>query len=440
VATFRDHGLIASANTPSGVRAGQILEDPRQLAELLLEAHRSTLGAPVDGEIRRHVARVGGEAHEVYGQDQNGVTRYLGRDPIENYLRIRAVTGPDARGVDPLTGQPALLAAGGICAPIEPSYELRTIGDADRPVRDALVRFGADRGGIRTMPGPTIGNLTNAMSVWTEANDTTPTAPTTKPCLTITCPTEVETLIEALTFCIQTGNFNARFFPEMLEAWLSIRDVARARQAEDRLLAAIETGSVAVAPVAAGATVVGAAKDVPTELAKLVEGYRFRHRAFSTRFRVLAPHYLLTLMQTDAARELAYGTLEERLVVAEAQIRNFFSVRGIDMTFHLDGPDVFAAQGAAVMVDYPDTDGALAGKQVDLLAFPEGAWLWLDGGQLDLGIIRDATLVGTNDFRMFTESFEGVHFVGAPFESFRARLNICANGATGAAVAVTACS
>ena len=38
--------------------------------------------------------------------------------------------------------------------------------------------------------------------------------------------------------------------------------------------------------------------------------------------------------------------------------------------------------------------------------FASGTWLYLDGGQLNLGVVRDATLVGTNDFILFSETME----------------------------------
>lgn len=439
--TFAERGLVASASG-AGLQAGAALTAPEQLAQLLMAAWSGSKGTRVDGQLRIPVARVGnGDASVLYGNDINGTHRYLDRDTIANYRKVAATCLPEALGVDPATGARTLVAAGGICAPIEPSYEMRTVGSAARPVRDALVRFGADRGGIRTMPGPVITDLNGALGVWTEANDQNPSSPATKPCLTITCPDDTETLIEALTFCLQTGNFRQRFFPEQIEAWLSLRDIARARQAENRLLARIEAASVAVhnGDLAASA-IVGLAKDIPTWLEKLAMGYRFRMRAPEQRFQVIAPFWLKALWRTDLARELAHGTYAERMVVADATIESALTSRGLNPSWHLDGTEVFGAQGTGAIVAYPDAAADPAtGTQVDVLMFPEGAWLWLDGGQLDLGIIRDSTLVSTNDFQMFTEAFEGSHFVGAPYESWRVRLTVCANGATGAAVAVTNC-
>jgi hypothetical protein len=62
--------------------------------------------------------------------------------------------------------------------------------------------------------------------------------------------------------------------------------------------------------------------------------------------------------------------------------------------------------------------------------FAEGSFLFLDGGTLDLGVIRDSTLVGTNDYKMFVETFENVALVGV--ESLQVTSTINVNGVAAA--------
>lgn len=52
--------------------------------------------------------------------------------------------------------------------------------------------------------------------------------------------------------------------------------------------------------------------------------------------------------------------------------------------------------------------------------------LFLDGGTLDLGIVRDSTLNATNDAIIFAESFEQVAAVGP--ESLRITSTVDASG------------
>jgi hypothetical protein len=74
------------------------------------------------------------------------------------------------------------------------------------------------------------------------------------------------------------------------------------------------------------------------------------------------------------------------------------------------------------MLEFPDT--------FTWYLFAEGTFLFLDGGTLDLGIIRDSTLVGTNDYKMFVETFEGIAKVGV--ESLVVTSTISVNGVAAA--------
>jgi hypothetical protein len=79
-------------------------------------------------------------------------------------------------------------------------------------------------------------------------------------------------------------------------------------------------------------------------------------------------------------------------------------------------------QDATALNEFPDT--------FRWFLFAEGTFLFLDGGTLDLGIIRDSGLVGTNDYKMFVETFEGLAKVG--IESLAITSTISINGAAAA--------
>ena len=51
---------------------------------------------------------------------------------------------------------------------------------------------------------------------------------------------------------------------------------------------------------------------------------------------------------------------------------------------------------------------AAAPAEVAWTLYPQGTFLAMDGGTLDLGIIRDSVLNSTNDFQIFAETFENV--------------------------------
>ena len=62
--------------------------------------------------------------------------------------------------------------------------------------------------------------------------------------------------------------------------------------------------------------------------------------------------------------------------------------------------DVFGTQNAGALLDYP-------GGTTQFIVYPEGTFMFLDGGTLDLGTeITDSTLNKTNDRQAFVETFE----------------------------------
>jgi hypothetical protein len=109
----------------------------------------------------------------------------------------------------------------------------------------------------------------------------------------------------------------------------------------------------------------------------------------------------------------------------------------IAICWYIDGAtgagQVFGEQGAGVLTPFPTT--------VRWYIFPEGSFLFLDGGTLDLGIVRDSTLNSTNDFQIFAETFEAVSCL-AGVESLRVISEVCPTGAAGASAVSTirACS
>jgi hypothetical protein len=105
------------------------------------------------------------------------------------------------------------------------------------------------------------------------------------------------------------------------------------------------------------------------------------------------------------------------------EINGYLASANVSLVESLDS-DLFASQSGsgAALVEFPDT--------FTWYLFAEGSFIFLDGGTLDLGIIRDSGLVGTNDYKMFVETFEGVAFVGT--ESLKITSTINVNGVAAA--------
>ena len=419
--SLADMGLTAAANAP-GTPAGQKITDWGQLADVFSQAIEASKGFTNGAGARIPVVRAGRDNANQYPESHR-----LDANMGANMAKIQATQRTiQAEGGMTSVRRNGIQASGGVCAPEEVNYDQPILGDTARPVRDGfLTRFGADRGGVTTMPPPVLENLDSATTLWTEANDQEPSSPTTKPCLTVTCPSEDNTLVDAIVACLEYGNFRARFFPEQIEAWMRLAMVNHARLAEETLLAAIATGSTAVTT----GEVLGTSRTVLAALDRAIAVWRYRHRDDNITLSFAAPAWLRDQIRADIARQFPVGSVGETLALADAEINTFFAARNIDPVWLLDGEtgQRFTVQGAGVLQGWPDT--------VKTYLAPAGGWLFLDGGTLDLGLVRDSTLNCTNDVQMFVETFEAAHFHGP--ESWTVEFDSCPDGSVAASADTT---
>lgn len=298
--------------------------------------------------------------------------------------------------IDAVLSEQAIVASGGFCAPLPVNYDVFGVGSTARPVRDSLPTFGATRGGIRYIAPPVLGSYTQAISLWTAANDEDPTTPATKPVLKVNCAQESEATTDAVTLSLEFGNLMTRAFPELVQRHNQLALIEHARFAEKALLSKISALSSKVTT----AHNQGTSRDLLGAVSRASAAYRNRHRIpRGVRLRALLPDWTLDAIREDIASNMNV----ENLSISDATVTKWFSDRGIAITFHMD--DTFAAQTPGAELN--DWGGA-----VKFWLFAEGSLLFLDGGTLDLGIIRDSDLVSTNDYRTFVETFEGVAKVG----------------------------
>ena len=386
--------ITAGADIP-GYTAGSTLDDMNAVAEAMAKRLHGL----------RRVNGGDGEQHIVASISQPfPEERTLTSDSEENAAKIKAVISPEA-----------ITAAGGHVAPFEARYDIFGFGTSNRPVRDSLPRFQADRGGIRFVTPPTLADHVDAVSVWTAANDAAETpSPAAKNSLTVSAAAENTVATDAVTLQLQFGNLATRAYPELIARHNELGLIQHAREAEQYLLSNIASGSTAVTTT----NLIGVGRDFLVQLGRAAAGYRSRHRLESDApLRVIVPAWVKDAMAAD----LALSMPGDNTLDAYAEIDGFMAARGINVTYTMD-QNVFGNQGASALVEFADS--------FTWYLFAEGTFLFLDGGTLDLGIIRDSTLVGTNDYKMFVETFEGVAKVG--IESLAITSTIQVNGAAAA--------
>ena len=390
--------ITAGADIP-GYTAGSTMNDMDEVAgafEKRLHSLRRVNGG--DGE--QHIVA---SFSTQYPED-----RFLGTDPLDNQSKIEGVVGRDA-----------LVASGGHAAPVETKYDIFGLGSTTvRPVRDSLPKFQADRGGIRFVTPPSFasGDYADAVGIWTAANDSAETPnPSSKNSLTVSAAAENTAVTDAVTLQLQFGNLMTRAYPELIARHNELALVQHAREAEQNLLTKIGAASTAVT----SGTLIGFGRDFLVTLRKAAVAYRSRHRiAQSTQLKAIIPDWVYDAMAADLAIAMPG---DNTIAVGASEIQGYLNQSNVTLVATPD-QNYFGAQGAAALLEFPDS--------FVWYMFAEGTFLFLDGGSLDLGIIRDSSLVGTNDYKMFVETFEGLAKVG--IESLKVTQTVNINGVAAA--------
>lgn len=397
-----------------------------------------TSGSEMDGVLDVARALVNkreaiGQPGRMSGQTLDRVARFQAEWPEERHLRKGDSALVVGQKVDAVASHEAIVASGGLCAPVQPYYEIMTLAQASRPVRDSLASFMADRGGIRFVPPPqfadaagSVGFITAAVDAAALGGNSGQISAATKPCIHASCPTQVEVDLAAVTRCLEFGNLTTRAYPEQVVAWVALAMAQHARKGETALLDGISANSTQVT----AARVVGAARDIIAGVVKAAAYYRNHNRMDAdATLRVLMPAWVIDLMVADLTHGSGYET--EFFAMARREIEDALGELDINVTFYLDSGtgkgQLFnsgAVQAAGALTTFPTA--------VVWYLFAEGSFLFLDGGTLDFGIVRDSALNALNNYRMFAESFEAVTFVGV--ESLEVTQTVIADGtAAGAA-------
>ena len=392
-----------------GMQEGGAAASLEQIASAMHKKRFQMVSTP-EG-VRENVVVASADWRDLYPKDRN----------------LSTLTDPAGirRAIDRIVGPQALAASGGICAPATPYYNLANVSVPVRPVRDSLVQFAATRGGLNYARPATLSDVAASVGIKTAAEDEAGGTFAAKSCLSVDCPDFTETTVDMIYRCLQFGNLNARTFPELVTQWTELSMAYHARVADSALLDAIGAGSTAVTQ----AQIYGATSSIIDAILYAAAGLRSRHRMDpNSRFDVLFPDWVKGLLAADMV-----NTQFGRFDVKPGDVQGLLAAYGIDITWYLDqetgSSQIFGAQAAGALLDFPNT--------VRWYIYPKGSWLFLDGGTLDLGLVRDSALNATNDFQIFMETFEAAAFVGV--ESLKVTSTVCQNGTVAAPASAFSC-
>jgi hypothetical protein len=347
--------------------------------------------------------------------------RTLTSDADENAEKLRNVIVESAPGQ---VGGHSLTASGGLCAPAEPFYSMVNFASTAEPVWDSLPVFAARRGAVNVPESTYIGDIVvneagGAITSISEENDALGGTFATKTCQDLDCVEYTEVAVNIIAHCREYGNLNARSWPEKIAHENELTMAALAATSEMFILERIKALSV---NVTSGAATLSALTYLVDAIAKSQFGIRGRFRMpREARFKVLLPAVILDMLLVDAVQN-AFDRYKTR-----ADLDSYLRSTGVDPVYYLDGnfaagddmvPD--AAQAAGALESWPNT--------FQWALFPEGAFLGIDMGVLELGIVRDSTLNSTNDFQVFGERFRNVVRIAPAQAAYWETTTLCAVG------------
>jgi hypothetical protein len=399
-APLRPSEIVAA---PGGrVAPGTVLTSPLDVADVIIDG----LDRGAEGRDER-VARVVRHAPEdrvMRAGDEAGNTR-----------RLDAVL---AAAQLPPVEQQALVAAGGLCAPLPTLYDVNVLGAVDRPLLAMLPTVSAaDRGGFQWRSNITPSSLAGSIGTWTLQNDIDAIAGTpTKPVLEIGCPGTQTVTIQATTQRLRFTNINARYDREGVAANVRAGEIVYAQTHELAVLAKMDPVLVQVT----SARKLGASRDILALLDHATAYFRNRHRLpDAQRLVVVCPRWVRDLFRMDIMRGIPGGDLGPQLAAADATIAGWFAARNVDPTFLWDHPALVAAAAprvaqAAQGFAAATQGGAIPGfpDQALFRIFMAGDFVYVDGGELDLGVVRDSALNAINRYETFYEEFWNVAWRG----------------------------
>ena len=278
--------------------------------------------------------------------------------------------------------------------------------------------FQARRGGVN-VPTPTyIADITTAISSISEANDALGGTFATKSCQDLTCPAYTETAVQILAHCREYGNLNARTWPEKIahENALTMAalcahlggiharpDQGAVRQRHQRchhplglvfyLVEAIVQARVRdqrPAPDAERTQVPGA----PSVLGARHAGAGHHLRPRSTASATRSPS--LRICARSGSTRCSTSTPRRRA-------RRSFLTRHRRRLPSMRLP-----------------------ANVQWAIYPQSAFLGIDSGALELGIVRDSVLNSTNDFQVFGERFRNLALIGPAQAAYWVTTTYCA--------------
>jgi hypothetical protein len=455
-----DEGVTASARRP-GVAAvakhapqpGQTVrgtEDRPSYTKALAAAGQANVAAGTEFATVMDIAKAVEDSMANFGQQGDGV--YL-KSPVVQFRRdypaARRVTPADdaytimekidEAGKEGNLPAGALVAAAGWCAPSEILYDLFEIENGTDGLLD-LPEIQVSRGGFQFTTGPDFSSIW-AGTGYFHQTEAQVIAATTKPCMSISCPSFTEKRLEVEGVCITGAFLQDRGYPELVARFVRGAMIAHRRKLNVFKINQVSTGStlvdLTVAANFGGANSIenddiSAASRILHVLETQAIDYKYKHRmAFNAKLEALIPMWVKGQIRADVQRRTGTSA-EEAFRITDAMIEEWASLRGVRIQWLYDWQDFFnggTGPGSAAAA------GALP-TVVDIILYAAGTFVAGVADVVRLDTVYDSTNLALNQYtQLFTE--EGILVAKRGFESRRVKINIPPAGVTSAAIAMT---
>lgn len=339
----------------------------------------------------------------------------LGLDPQENLVALNEMT-------------PAVVASGAFCTPQTQLYNFFRQAQPIRDVEDAIPTVQAPRGGIRFIAANC--NIAGAGAVGRYRYDPdTAGGPESedpdfeKPCARVSCPEIDEVIVEAITQCVIFDNLQYRTFPELIANFMEDVAIQFTLRKQRYYLDRIDAASTATT----GIGTYGAARSLFYDWTIAAQAYRKRHHMpRGAPLELMAPDWAIDVIKADMFNDGDSGL--DYMNVPDSAVEAGLASRNLSVTWYYDDPTSFMGQNPLTTAQ-PGAKAPLNDFPAEVVSFlyGPGTFVKLDGGTLDLGLVRDHALNKKNDFAMFMEEWLGFAQLGC--ESVRIDSLVCPSGA-----------
>lgn len=424
--------LVASAGAPrSAPAAGTSYQSWQDLARVGMEA----FGSMSEGQLRSLVASA--DATGMPFRQNTGLATFrldfpedlTINDPSADSTEILAHAANVNRA-----GGAALVAANGWCSPSETMYDLCDLPCSLDGIL-SLPEVNAPRGGLRFTKGLDFAAIYNGTGYFhfTEAQMAATPRPD-KPCMEIPCADFEDHRLDVDGLCITGDIMQSRTYPELVAQFMQGAMCAHAHRVNAFKLAAMDTASADQGSITQAGY--GAVANVLYAIELQIQAYRYRGRRAQegspALLELVAPYWIKGVFRADIANRNAASGVGNPLMVSDADMVAWFASRGVAVRYVYDWNDLETIENDLTgdptpVTDYPDT--------VEFMLYEAGTWIVPTLDLITLESIYDSTLIKQNKFTaLFTE--QAFTIVERCFGSLKFTVPICANGNTGAQVAV----